>query len=86
MNEGKPPDDRELDPTAAPGIAVRQLRERAGLTQRKLAHLAELEEQDLIALEDGRLEPTWGALRRLASALGVPLPELMSLIEILEGS
>jgi transcriptional regulator with XRE-family HTH domain len=86
MNEGQPPSDRAHDPDAALGAAVRQLREQAGLDQGDLARNAELDEREVVAIEAGRLEPTWGDLRRIAAALGVPLPELFSLTARLEGN
>jgi transcriptional regulator with XRE-family HTH domain len=72
------------DPNAALGAAIVQLRERADLTPAGLAERADLEEDGILAIERGSLEPTWGDLRRIASGLGVPLPELLSLTERLE--
>jgi len=86
MNEGQPPSDRAQDPNAALGAAVRQLRERAGLDPGELATRAELKEQDVVEIEAGRLEPTWGDLRRIAYALEVPLPDLFSLTARFEGN
>ena len=80
MNEGQPRTD-ELDPNAALGAVVRELRERANLSQRDLAAQAELDEHEVAAIEAGQLEPTWGDLRRIAYAVGVPLPELLARLE-----
>ena len=80
MNEGQPRTDG-LDPNAALGAVVRELRERANLSQRDLAAQAELDEHEVAAIEAGKLEPTWGDLRRIAHALGVPLPELLARLE-----
>jgi transcriptional regulator with XRE-family HTH domain len=81
MSEGQPRTDHDLDPNAALGAVVRELRERAGLSQGDLASRAELEEREVAAIEAGQLEPTWGDLRRIASALSVPLPELLARLE-----
>jgi transcriptional regulator with XRE-family HTH domain len=81
MSEGQPPTDRELDPNAALGAVVRGLREGAGLNREELAARAGLDPDEVAAIEAGQLEPTWGDLRRLAYALGVPLPEMLKLIE-----
>lgn len=64
---------------------MKQLRERAKLSHGELAARAELEEREIAEIEAGRLEPTWGDLRRISHALGVPLPELLALEEELEG-
>lgn len=84
MNHGKPRGEQESGPDAALGAAVAQLRERAGIDRVGLAERAELEEQQVAEIEAGRLEPTWGDLRRIAYALEVPLSELLSLTEGLQ--
>jgi transcriptional regulator with XRE-family HTH domain len=81
MSEGQPRTDRDLDPNAALGAVVRELRERAKLSQEDLAAQAELGEQEVAAIEEGELEPTWGDLRRIARAVSVPLPELLARLE-----
>jgi transcriptional regulator with XRE-family HTH domain len=84
MREEQPPTDRDRDPNVALGAAVRQLREQAKLGQGELAARAGLEEQEVVEIETGRLEPTWGDLRRIAYALEIPLSELLALTERLE--
>jgi ribosome-binding protein aMBF1 (putative translation factor) len=81
MSQGKPRGEREVDPDAALGAVVAQLRERAAISRAEVAERAELEEQQVAEIEAGRLEPTWGDLRRIAYALEVPLPELLALTE-----
>jgi transcriptional regulator with XRE-family HTH domain len=82
MSEGRPrTEDRELDPNAALGAVIRELRERAKLSQEELAGRAELDEGEIAAIETGKLEPTWGDLRRIARALSVPLPDLLARLE-----
>ncbi len=72
---------REVDPDTALGAAVGGLRQRASMSREELAKRAELREEEIVAIEAGRLEPTWGDLRRIAHALEVPLPELLALTE-----
>lgn len=84
MSNGESPTDHAQPDQAANerlGAVVVELRERVGLTRASLAERAELEEQEIAAIETGRLEPTWGELRRIAYALEVPLPELLARVE-----
>lgn len=85
MNDGNLTGERELDPNAALGAAIRTLRERAGLSQAALDERAELHPQSISLIEGGRHEPTWGDLRRIAKGLEVPLERLLELVEELEG-
>lgn len=85
MDDGNLTGERELDPNAALGAAIRALRERAGLTQAALGERAELPPQSISSIEGGRHEPTWGDLRRIAEGLEVPLERLLELVEELEG-
>jgi transcriptional regulator with XRE-family HTH domain len=50
---------------------LKALRDKAGLTQAKLAQKAGLSAQAIAALEQGTRTPTWETVRRLAMALGV---------------
>jgi transcriptional regulator with XRE-family HTH domain len=84
MSDRADEDARGPDPLAALGAAIRTLRTRADLSQEELAQRAELEASALAAFEAGQVEPTWGDLRRLASALGTPLERLLEAAEELE--
>lgn len=77
MSEGKAQGGPELDPDAALGAAIADLRGRVRLSPGELGRRAELDEDQVVAIEAGRLEPTWGELRRIAAALEVSLPELL---------
>lgn len=81
MSEDQPRTDQELDANAILGVVIGELREQAKLSQGELAAQAELEEREVAEIEAGKLEPTWGDLRRIAGALGVPLPELLARLE-----
>jgi transcriptional regulator with XRE-family HTH domain len=69
---------------AALGAAIRTLRVRANLTVDELGERAQLEPALLSDLEEGRQEPTWGDLRRIARGLETPLEQLLELAETLE--
>ncbi|HEX6455149.1 MAG TPA: helix-turn-helix transcriptional regulator [Solirubrobacterales bacterium] len=78
MSEGRRPGDAARDANTALGAAIRKLRERTDLNEGELAARAGLGVDEISAIEAGELEPTWGDLRRIAAALGVPLPELLA--------
>jgi transcriptional regulator with XRE-family HTH domain len=68
------------------GRAVTHLREQAGLTPEELAKRADLSQSELVAIERGEVDPTWGDLRRIAYALNVELDNLLELgIEMAPG-
>jgi transcriptional regulator with XRE-family HTH domain len=63
---------------------LRELRERAGLSQERLAREANVSVATIVKLEAGKIvDPAWSTIRRLAAALKVdtrvfekvPLPE-----------
>jgi XRE family transcriptional regulator, aerobic/anaerobic benzoate catabolism transcriptional regulator len=60
------------------GDRVRELRARRGMTRRILARDSGLSERYLAQLEGGRGNVSIVLMRRLAHALGVPLPRLVS--------
>ena len=63
------------------GAALEAERERRNLSVETVAARAGVKEQWLLRVEAGDGNPTWGHLRRLAEAIGVPLPELMKRVE-----
>jgi transcriptional regulator with XRE-family HTH domain len=81
MNDRAGDDARGL---AALGTAIQTLRTQAGLSEQELADRAELEPPLIAEVEQGRREPTWGDLRRIAQGLDTPLEELLELAERLE--
>jgi transcriptional regulator with XRE-family HTH domain len=76
-------DDRSVGLKAL-GESVKRLRIDQGIGSRGLAFDAEITEDTLISLEEGKTEPRWGTLRRVARALDVELPEILSKAEELE--
>jgi transcriptional regulator with XRE-family HTH domain len=63
-------------PQPALGEAVRQLREKRGLTQERLAQDAGVTTGTVSLLERGQSNPAWGTVDALADALGISLAEL----------
>jgi transcriptional regulator with XRE-family HTH domain len=69
---------RQPRPTKASlGKTIRALRQQRGLTIEGLAHDSDLHPTYVSGIERGRHNPTLDVLNRLASALQVPLSELI---------
>jgi transcriptional regulator with XRE-family HTH domain len=62
-------------------IAVRELRARKSLRQEEVCHVAGLGRNYLTMLESGRTNPSFEALVRVATGLGVSLTELTQVYE-----
>lgn len=75
---------RSVDPQAALGEAIRQLRVERGVTQEDLAHDAEITTGTLSVIERGASNPGWATVRRIARALQVSTAELATLAERIE--
>ena len=60
-------------PQPALGKAIRQFREKPGITQEALAAEAGLTGRSLSAIETGKANPTWATVGDIAAALGVPI-------------
>jgi transcriptional regulator with XRE-family HTH domain len=75
---------REKDPQPELGQAIKQLREKRNWSQERLGHLAELHMSSISRLETGLLNPTWGNVKKLASALEISLAELSARCEKIE--
>jgi transcriptional regulator with XRE-family HTH domain len=67
--------------TAALGRAVRELRERAALSQEQLAQRSGLHPTYISGIERGHRNPSWRSMVRLCDALGVSISELARLAE-----
>jgi transcriptional regulator with XRE-family HTH domain len=61
--------------------ALRELRERRGLSQEAVAHSAALTVSAYARIERGEANPTWTTVTQVAQALGVTLSELGSAVE-----
>jgi transcriptional regulator with XRE-family HTH domain len=75
---------RRDDPQIGLGKAIRTLRQEKKLSQEALGHKAEIHPTWISHIESGRINPTWGNVRRIAGGLGVPLEKLAALAEDFE--
>lgn len=72
---------RREDPQVGLGKAIRHLRHEAQLSQEVLGEKAEIHPTWISHIESGRINPTWGNVRRIATGLGVKLARLAELAE-----
>ena len=75
---------RREEPQIGLSRAIRQIRTDLRLSQEALGLRADIHPTWISHIESGRVNPTWGNVRRLAIALQVPLSELAALAEDLE--
>jgi transcriptional regulator with XRE-family HTH domain len=72
---------RPNEPQTALGNALRQLREKRGLTQEAVAHEAGITTGSLSLIEGGQRNPSWGTVNRIAIALGSSMGEIGKLAD-----
>ncbi|HET7589005.1 MAG TPA: helix-turn-helix transcriptional regulator [Solirubrobacterales bacterium] len=72
---------RRNDPQLGLGRAIRTLRDDSNLSQETLGERAEIHPTWISHIESGRINPTWGNVRRIAYGLKVPLSRLAELAE-----
>lgn len=75
---------RRDDPQPGLGKAIRTLRTETQLSQEALGQRAEIHPTWISHIESGRINPTWGNVRRIADGLEVPLFQLAELAEKFE--
>jgi transcriptional regulator with XRE-family HTH domain len=75
---------RRTDPQIGLGEAIRKLRTDVQLSQETLGLRSEIHPTWISHIESGRINPTWGNVRRIAAGLTVTLPELAALAEDFE--
>ena len=75
---------RREEPQIGLAKAIRQLRTEVNLSQEALGLRADIHPTWISHIESGRVNPTWGNVRRIAGGLRVELPELAALAEDLE--
>jgi len=75
---------RRDDPQIGLAKAIRTIRNEAGMSQEALGERAEIHATWISHIESGRINPTWGNVRRIAYGLGIELHELAKLAESLE--
>lgn len=72
---------RRDDPQPGLGKAIRTLRNKLQLSQEVLGERADIHATWISHIESGRINPTWGNVRRIARGLETELPELAKLAE-----
>jgi len=72
---------RRDDPQPGLGKAIRTLRKDSELSQEALGERAGIHPTWISHIESGRINPTWGNVRRIARGLKVPLSRLAELSE-----
>ncbi|HET9197253.1 MAG TPA: helix-turn-helix transcriptional regulator [Solirubrobacterales bacterium] len=75
---------RREEPQIGLSKAIRQLRREIHLSQEALGLRADIHPTWISHIESGRVNPTWGNVRRIAGGLRVPLHVLAELAEALE--
>jgi transcriptional regulator with XRE-family HTH domain len=75
---------RRDDPQIGLGKAIRALRQEGELSQEALGNRADIHPTWISHIESGRINPTWGNVRRIAAGLKVPLEQLAALAEEFE--
>lgn len=75
---------RRVDPQIGLSQAIKQIRRELQLSQEALGFAANIHPTWISHVESGRVNPTWGNVRRIASGLYVPLPVLAARAEDLE--
>lgn len=73
-------------PQPALGKAIRQLRDKRGMTQEALAHVAGVTVGHLSMIERGHSNPTWGTIKGIAKAFDTPMGDLAKLADRLDAS
>jgi transcriptional regulator with XRE-family HTH domain len=75
---------RGHDPQIGLALAIRKLRTEVQLSQETLGLRSEIHPTWISHIESGRINPTWGNVRRIAGGLKVTLAELAALAEDFE--
>ncbi len=71
---------------AAYGLALRRLRTERGLSQERLAHLADLDRSYVSGIERGERNPSLANILKLTDALSIKVSELAAMAEELSES
>ena len=75
---------RQEEPKIGLSKAIRQIRREAQLSQEALGLRSGIHPTWISHMESGRVNPTWGNVRRIATGLAVPMHVLAALAEELE--
>jgi transcriptional regulator with XRE-family HTH domain len=60
------------------GDRIREQRKRLGMTQERVAELAELDRKHISMIETGKAEPRVGTLVRIAGAIDIPVEKFVA--------
>jgi transcriptional regulator with XRE-family HTH domain len=71
-------------PQPALGKAIRQLRQKRGLTQGALGKKAGITGRSLSLIERGHANPTWATVKAIAAGLDISMGELGKLTDKIE--
>jgi transcriptional regulator with XRE-family HTH domain len=66
------------------GLAVKARREELGLTQEQLYLRTDIHQRYLSNVENGKRNPSYASLRRLAAGLGLSASKLVARAELIE--
>jgi transcriptional regulator with XRE-family HTH domain len=72
---------RSDQPQPALGKAIRQLRNKRGMTQEALAHAAGVTVGHLSMIERGHSNPTWATVKAISHALDASMVEVTKIAE-----
>lgn len=72
------------DPQRGLAAAIREMRTSQGMSQTELGKRADLHQTWISHIESGKVNPTYGNVRRIAYGLNASLAELADLAEKLE--
>ena len=75
---------RSDQPQPALGKAIRQLRDKRGMTQEALAHAAGVTVGHLSMIERGHSNPTWATVKAIVAALDASMVDLTKIAAALE--
>ena len=74
---GKPRDAEEAAAFAGMGQAITVIRVKRGISRDDLAARCQMTTAELVKIERGELDESWGGIRLIAKALDMPLGALM---------
>jgi transcriptional regulator with XRE-family HTH domain len=83
-DDAQPGRGRRVEPQPGLGAAIRQLRQAREMSQEALGERAGIHSTWISHIESGRINATWGNVRKIAYALDIELAELAALAERLE--
>jgi transcriptional regulator with XRE-family HTH domain len=75
---------RRTDPQPGLARAIRRLRTERSMSQEELGRRADIHTTWISHIESGRVNPTWGNIKRIARGLDVGLAQLAALAEELD--